>query len=111
MGSVADTVQGKSNVRVERLTFPGELPQGTFDLIVCLDVLYYLSDRDLRPAIKRLAGLVRPGGSLLALHYLGDAGGLSTGRKVHEQLAKLSGFTSGRSETVTGVGPHGAGYW
>jgi SAM-dependent methyltransferase len=104
-------LRGRSNVRIERLTFPAEQPQGTFDLIVCSDVLYYLSDRDLPPAIKLLAGLVRPGGSLLALHYLGDAGGLTTGGKVHDRLLEqLSGFTSERSQTLTGVGPHGAGY-
>lgn len=106
-----ERLQGKSNVRIERMTFPVELPQGTFDLIVCSDVLYYLSDRDLPQTIRLLADLVRPGGSLLALHYLGDAGGLTTGEKVHNQLLQqLSGFTCGRSETVTGVGPHGAGY-
>jgi hypothetical protein len=63
-------LQGKTNVRIERLTFP----VGPFDLVVCSDVLNYLSDRDLPQAIRLLAGLVRPGGSLLALHYLGDAG-------------------------------------
>jgi SAM-dependent methyltransferase len=104
-------LQGKSNVRIERMTFPTEKPQGTFDLVVCSDVLYYLSDRELPPTIKLLADLVRPGGSLLALHYLGDAGGLTTGEKVHNRLLQqLSGFSYGRSERVTGVGPHGAGY-
>jgi SAM-dependent methyltransferase len=104
-------LQGKSNVRIERQTFPVEQPAGKFDLVVCSDVLYYLSDRELPPAIRLLAGLVRPGGSLLALHYLGDAVGLTTGEKVHNQLLQqLSEFSSGCSETVAGVGPHGAGY-
>jgi len=104
-------LQGKSTVRIERLTFPAEQPQGTFDLVVCSDVLYYLSDRDLPQAIALLASMVRPGGSLLALHYLGDAGGLTTGGKVHNQLRRqLTDFPPGFSETVSGVGPHGSGY-
>ena len=98
-------------VKVERRTVPEELPKGPFDLVVCADVLYYLSPNELPAAVRRLARSVSSGGTFLALHYLGDGGGLMGGNEVHTLLPQLlDGFRLVRSERRTGIGPHGSGY-
>ena len=102
---------GSSKITVERATIPQTLPPGPFDLVVCSDVLYYLSPRQLRRTILLLANSISPGGTFLALHYLGDAHGLTTGNQVHDLLHKLlTDFKTIKSETIEGIGPKGAGY-
>jgi SAM-dependent methyltransferase len=98
-------------VRVERRTIPGEMPDGAFDLIVCSDVLYYLPTRRLKRALGELAGRLVPGGSIVSLHWLGEHGAPVSGDEVHdlqeqawrdlEHVAKLHRAS---------VGPDGAGY-
>lgn len=105
-----DRLHAYPNVVVKRMTFP-ETPEGTFELVVCSDVLYYFPAEELQRVISVLATSVAPGGSLLLLHYLGDAGGLSDGERVHNLLpSTLTGFIQARAERRLGVGPHGAGY-
>ncbi|MEV5499452.1 SAM-dependent methyltransferase [Nonomuraea fuscirosea] len=44
-------------------------PQGAFDLVVCTEMLYYVGgSRSLRLVSRRLAGLLEPGGVLVASH-------------------------------------------
>src|SRR3989442_1432643 len=42
-----EVVADRPNVRFERATLPADLPDGTFDLVVVGDLLYYLSAGDL----------------------------------------------------------------
>ena len=58
-------------VSVEQRTLPGDWPQaaGPFDLIVCSEVLYYLSDEDLARTIGLAVDSLAPGGTLLAVHW------------------------------------------
>src|SRR3954453_18426713 len=102
---------GHPNVRVERRTIPGEMPDGQFDLIVCSDVLYYLPTWRLRRTLGLLAGRLTPGGAIVSLHWLGEHGAPVSGDEVHD----LQEAAWGDLEHVTrlrrdGVGPHGAGY-
>ena len=46
-------------VRVERRTFPEELPEGPFDLVVCADVLYYSNVNKLREALRQLGSIIQ----------------------------------------------------
>jgi SAM-dependent methyltransferase len=57
------------NVEVQQRTFPEELPDGTWDLVVCSEVLYYLDEPTLIDALTVLCARLRPGGSLLAVHW------------------------------------------
>ena len=66
-----ERLAGLPGVRVERRCLPEEMPEGEFDLIVCSEVLYYLSPDLLREALERLRRALRPGGSLLAVHWRG----------------------------------------
>ncbi|HEX2414245.1 MAG TPA: SAM-dependent methyltransferase [Thermoleophilaceae bacterium] len=92
---------GQPHVRVERRALPEELPEGPLDLVVCSEVLYYWTAELLSRAMDDLAGLIAPGGSLVAVHWrpqtrdypqLGDA--------VHERLAEgLGAFAHSLSAT------------
>ncbi|MBC3194721.1 methyltransferase domain-containing protein [Pseudonocardia sp. C8] len=95
-----------------RRTLPREMPDGTFDLIVCTDVLYYWEPVTLRVGIAALLDRLRPGGTLLAYHYRGDFGQAGTADRVHEALraaATARGHVVSRHETRDGVGPGAAG--
>jgi 2-polyprenyl-3-methyl-5-hydroxy-6-metoxy-1,4-benzoquinol methylase len=102
---------GKSWVKFERRTIPEEVPEGPFDLVVCSEVLYYLNTNRLREALRHLAAVIPPGGTFVALHYLGDAGGVISGSEVHQLLPEvLKEFRLIFSERRIGVGRDGAGY-
>ncbi|GIF14533.1 class I SAM-dependent methyltransferase [Actinoplanes teichomyceticus] len=60
---------GLANVRVERALLPAELPDGTFDLIVIGDLLYYLSGDDLNRMLDGMVARLEPGGDLLSVHF------------------------------------------
>jgi SAM-dependent methyltransferase len=64
-----ERLAGVPNVDIRRATFPEELPGGTWDLIVCSEILYYLDEPTLVDALADLSGRLRPGGSLLAVHW------------------------------------------
>ncbi len=59
-------------VRFERTAFPGETPEGPFDLIVLSEVLYYLSAADLRRAASTVVDRLGPEGEVLLVHWLGE---------------------------------------
>ncbi|MBP2365230.1 SAM-dependent methyltransferase [Pseudonocardia parietis] len=95
-----------------RRTLPREMPDGTFDLIVCTDVLYYWEPVTLRVGISALLDRLRPGGTLLAYHYRGDFGQAGTADRVHDGLraaAVARGHDVRVHEHRNGVGPGGAG--
>jgi hypothetical protein len=82
-----ERLAGRANVRVERLAIPGAMPAGPFELIVCSEVLYYLTRRQALAAIAGIRAALAPGGSVLAVHR--RAKGKSTplyGEEVHELL-------------------------
>ena len=58
-------------VSVEQRTLPGDWPHGAgpFDLIVCSEMLYYLSDEDLARTVGLAVNSLAPGGTLLAVHW------------------------------------------
>jgi SAM-dependent methyltransferase len=79
---------GFPGVSVARGSLPGDVPQGTFDLVVASEVVYYL-DADDREAFWRVVeGCLRPDGHLLAVHWLREAPEYPVeGAVVHDELA------------------------
>lgn len=58
-----------TNVRVERRTFPEEMPRGPFGLILASEILYYLDRETMLAALRSLEEALATGGSLLAVHW------------------------------------------
>jgi SAM-dependent methyltransferase len=63
------SLRSRPNVRVERRSLPEELPEGSYDLIVVSEVLYYLSAPDLASAADGLIARLDDGGDLVAVHH------------------------------------------
>jgi SAM-dependent methyltransferase len=60
---------GLAQVTVEQRALPGDWPDGSFDLIVFSEFLYYFSDTDLDHLLSRAVASLAPGGTLLAVHW------------------------------------------
>jgi len=57
------------HVDVREGVLPGDLPPGTFDLVVASEILYYLSPADLERTLDGLRPRLAPGGALVAVHW------------------------------------------
>ncbi len=80
------------HVTVARAILPADLPDGTFDLIVIGDLLYYLSGDDLDELLAGLLARLAPDGELVAVHYRDRSGAVWDGAHVHDALAALRGL-------------------
>ncbi|MBJ7451034.1 MAG: class I SAM-dependent methyltransferase [Blastococcus sp.] len=77
---------GDPGVRVEQRSLPGS-PMPPSDLVVLSEVLYYLDPGDLGQVIARLPEAVRPGGTLVAVHWRHPVADYpQTGDAVHAAL-------------------------
>jgi SAM-dependent methyltransferase len=56
-------------VLIERRQIPRQWPAGRFDLIVFSEILYYFGDSDLEQVLGHSVSALRPGGTLLAVHW------------------------------------------
>jgi LmbE family N-acetylglucosaminyl deacetylase len=59
-----------AHARVTTGALPGDLPAEPTDLVVFSEILYYLDDADLAATVDRAVTALRPGGHLLAVHWL-----------------------------------------
>ena len=80
------------HVRAERAALPADLPDGTFDLIVIGDLLYYLSADDLTATLDGLADRLEPDGDLVSVHFRDPGGGTYDGSPVHDALTRRPGL-------------------
>lgn len=60
-----------AHVRFARAQVPGEWPEGTFDLIVLSEVVYFLDPVDVERLVERVKGSLRPGGTIVLVHWTG----------------------------------------
>lgn len=79
-------VAGRGHVRIEQAAVPARpLPQ--VDLLVLSEVLYYLDAADLQRLLAQVRAAVRPGGTLLAVHWRHPVREYpQTGDAVHDAL-------------------------
>jgi SAM-dependent methyltransferase len=83
------SLSGWPNVCVERLSLPAELPDGSYDLIVVSEILYYLSAADLTNTVDGLVARLDADGDLVAVHHRAiDRCYGYDGFNVHESLAE-----------------------
>jgi SAM-dependent methyltransferase len=84
----------QSSVRVEHRVLPRDWPAGNFDLIVFSEFLYYLGGDDLDQTLSMSVAALRPGGTLLAVHWRHPVPEYPrTGDNVHQVLATQSGLS------------------
>jgi SAM-dependent methyltransferase len=62
-------VAASSHVRVQQAAIPAQWPSERFDLLVLSEVLYYLTEDDVRTCLGRAAASTAPGAELVAVHY------------------------------------------
>ena len=63
----------EANVTVRQAVLPGEYPPGTFDLVVCSEIAYYLPKNERDELADRTAAALPAGGELLAVTWRGEA--------------------------------------
>ena len=80
-------------VRFERRAVPVDWPPGRFDLIVFSEVLYYLDAPALRATAALAMRAIKPGGSLLLVHYLGGTDYPLTGDEAADGFAAAAGLS------------------
>jgi SAM-dependent methyltransferase len=83
----------RPTVRVQRRVIPADWPAGEFDLIVFSEFLYYFAGDDLARVLDLGVATLRPGGTLLAVHWRHPVADYPrTGDEVHQALAGQTGL-------------------
>ena len=82
-------LEGLGNVDLLRAAFPEETPAGSWDLIVCSEILYYLQKPELDEAVGWLGTQLAHGASVLAVSWRGVGREEPLlGEEVHDRLAQ-----------------------
>lgn len=85
-----DAGDAGGRVRFERAELPREWPEGTYDLVVASELLYYLDAEARAGTIARMRESVAPDGAIVACHWRhGIAGAPASGDLVHRELGDL----------------------
>lgn len=80
-------------VEVRQLTVPEEWPDGTFDLIVLSEMLYYLDAAGVDRLLDLALGALEPGGTLVTVHWdHAVAEHLAAGSGIADRLARVPGL-------------------
>ena len=82
----------RPGVRIERRTIPADWPDGTFDLIVLSEVLYFLGTEDRTATALQARKTLRPGGWLLLVNWTGPTDTPATGHVAAAQVEQVSGL-------------------
>jgi SAM-dependent methyltransferase len=91
--AAARRTENLPQVLVERRQIPRQWPDGRFDLIVFSEILYYFGDRDLEQVLEHGVSALRPGGTLLAVHWRHPVPEYPrSGDDVHRALAARPGL-------------------
>lgn len=79
--------RGLANVDVTRGSLPTDWPDGSLDLVVLAEVLYFLTPRDRAEVARRTVDSLAPDGHVLAVHWRHDfAESASTPEEAHGDL-------------------------
>ena len=72
LASARINLAGATGVTLVQGTVPGDLPEGSFELIVLSEVLYYLDERDARETMRLCCRRLVPDGEIVLCHWLGE---------------------------------------
>ena len=86
---------GLDGVEIRRHQVPQEALEGRFDLIVLSEVVYYWDEADIGRVGRLIEEVLRPGGDLVLVHWLGPTNyPLSGDTAVARLLAAVAPFTT-----------------
>ena len=77
------------NATARLMRVPGELPEGTFDLIVLSEVLYFFSQFDLASMAQFVTLQLQDGGTCILVNFLGDTESPMAGKEAAERFIAL----------------------
>ena len=63
---------------------PADYPDGSFDLVLLSEVAYYLGPHDLERLVDQVGATLRPGGTVVLVHWLGETDYPLTGDEAAE---------------------------
>lgn len=90
------------HVRFQLAQVPGQWPEGSFDLILLSEVVYYLDAEDLARLVDRARDCLLPGGAVVLVHWTGETHYPLTGDEAAERfIADASGFLRVQSQAQT----------
>jgi cyclopropane fatty-acyl-phospholipid synthase-like methyltransferase len=90
------------HVRFELAQVPSQWPEGSFDLILLSEVVYYLDADDVRRLAERVRGCLRPGGDVVLVHWTGETHYPLTGDEAAERFIEDAGaFLRVHQQTCT----------
>ncbi|OON82993.1 SAM-dependent methyltransferase [Streptomyces tsukubensis] len=69
VASARERTRDLPGTEVRGMTLPEEWPEGTFDLIVLSEMLYYFDDFELSCLLGRAVHSLEPGGTLVTAHW------------------------------------------
>ncbi|MEW1751606.1 class I SAM-dependent methyltransferase [Streptomyces angustmyceticus] len=91
--TAARRTAGHSHVTVEQRTLPAQWPDGSFDLIVLSELLYYFDAAALDDLLRRAVAALEPGGTLVTVHWNHAVDEhLATGAELAPVLAGIPGL-------------------
>lgn len=100
--ALAQARAANPGVHFERRRVPQEWPVGRFDLIVLSEVLYYLDAPAIEDCASLAAGSLRPGGSALLVHYLGETDYPQTGDEAASRFIAACGLKPALAQRMPG---------
>lgn len=78
-------------VRFDRMVVPQNWPEGTFDLILFSEVLYYLDAAERKAAAQLSMDALSPGGAIILVNWHGPTDGFCTGDAAAEEMIAACG--------------------
>lgn len=92
--ATARHTSGLGHVTVRRMTVPDQWPEGTFDLVVLSELLYYFDAGTRTRLLRRSAESLDEGGHLVTVHWNHPvAEHTCTGRDIADRLDSLPGLS------------------
>jgi 2-polyprenyl-3-methyl-5-hydroxy-6-metoxy-1,4-benzoquinol methylase len=95
LSRAAERCAGSPAVHFARLDISSDPVEGTFDVVMCAEVLYYLHHAGLRRARDRLVAALKPDGHMVLVHPSSDA------HRVHPVVSRHPSLVLANEKTWT----------
>ena len=89
---------GLAHAHFACMAVPGDWPTGRFDLILLSEVLYFLSEADIRATAARVRSSLAPGGRVLLVNWIGEPAPPQPGDVAAEAFIAAAGLAVERAE-------------